>query len=354
MNVTIVFVVLCVADQSARADFVFGEPENLGSTVNTAYMEAEFDMSLDGLELYFGSDRPGGRGGSDIWVTTRTTVDSDWSIPVVLGPAVNGPKDDYAPSISADKLSLYFGSDRQGGIGSHDIYVATRPTIEDPWEAPVNLGPIVNTSAYESKPSISSDGLSLFFGSNREKTGTAYAGLCYIYVTTRATLTDPWGEPTPLGSEVNPGLGFDSDWPSISEDGLSLFFSHWLGDTAHMWVATRVSVSDSWSRSVSLGLFGVCPCFGPDRSTMYFVSGQYGGYGDADLLQVSLNPLVDFNGDGAVDCLDVCDLVDHWGTDSSLYDIGPTPFGDGIVDVQDLIVLAEHMAVEVDVANTTE
>lgn len=87
---------------------------------------------------------------------------------------------------------------------------------------------------------------------------------------------------------------------------------------------------------------------------MYFISGQYGGYGDADLLQVSLNPLVDFNGDGAVDCLDVCDLVDHWGTDSSLYDIGPTPFGDGIVDVQDLIVLAEHMAVEVDVANTTE
>jgi hypothetical protein len=56
------------------------------------------------------------------------------------------------------------------------------------------------------------------------------------------------------------------------------------------------------------------------------------------------NPLVvDFNGDGIVDCVDMCMMIDHWGTDEPLYDIGPRPFGDGIVDVQDLIVLAEHL-----------
>ncbi len=56
------------------------------------------------------------------------------------------------------------------------------------------------------------------------------------------------------------------------------------------------------------------------------------------------NPLVvDFNGDGIVDCADMCMMIDHWRTDEPLYDIGPRPFGDGIVDVQDLIVLAEYL-----------
>jgi hypothetical protein len=77
---------------------------------------------------------------------------------------------------------------------------------------------------------------------------------------------------------------------------------------------------------------------------MTFVSRSYGGYGDVDVVQVSVDPIVDFNSDGAVDCIDICALVEHWGTDDSLYDIGPTPFGDGVVDVQDLIVLAEHIS----------
>ena len=60
------------------------------------------------------------------------------------------------------------------------------------------------------------------------------------------------------------------------------------------------------------------------------------------------NPLVvDFNGDGIVDCVDMCMIVDHWHTDEPLYDIGPMPWGDGIVDVQDLIVLAEHLFEEI-------
>jgi N-acetylneuraminic acid mutarotase len=54
--------------------------------------------------------------------------------------------------------------------------------------------------------------------------------------------------------------------------------------------------------------------------------------------------VVDFNGDTRIDCLDVCDMLEHWGTANSLYDIAPPPFGDGIVDGQDLLVLAEHIA----------
>ncbi len=59
--------------------------------------------------------------------------------------------------------------------------------------------------------------------------------------------------------------------------------------------------------------------------------------------------VVDFNGDGVVDCADICIMVDHWGTDEPMCDIAPPPFGDGIVDIYDLIILAEHLTMEVDV-----
>ncbi|MHC4461984.1 MAG: Kelch repeat-containing protein [Planctomycetota bacterium] len=60
------------------------------------------------------------------------------------------------------------------------------------------------------------------------------------------------------------------------------------------------------------------------------------------------NPLVvDFNGDGIVDCADICMMVEYWHTDEAFYDIAPAPFGDGIVDVQDMILLSEHLFEEV-------
>jgi len=62
---------------------------------------------------------------------------------------------------------------------------------------------------------------------------------------------------------------------------------------------------------------------------------------------VSILPVVDFNSDGIVDCAGMSIMVDHWHTDEPLCDIGPTPFGDGIVDVQDIIVLVEHLTTEV-------
>jgi len=338
-------ILMCVGG-TAQADFVFGEPENLGPTVNSAYSEGISDMSSDGLELYFESDRSGARtqGSYDIWVTKRRTVDDLWDTPVNLGHLVNGPRYDYGPCITRDSLSLYFSSNRPGALGGADIYVATRATIKDSWEEePVNLGPTINGSAWDHCPSISADGLILVFGSTREKTGTAHPDLCYIYMTTRATIDAPWGTPVRLGPEVNPGLAYDSDYPSISADGLSLYFTRMIGETTGLWVATRTSVSEPWTRTVDLGMRGASPRFSGDGSMMYWTSLEYAGYGDTDLLQVGLQPIVDFDGDGAIDCLDICDLVDHWGTDNSLYDIGPTAFGDGVVDAQDLIVLAEHM-----------
>ena len=62
-------------------------------------------------------------------------------------------------------------------------------------------------------------------------------------------------------------------------------------------------------------------------------------------------PIIDSNGDGNTDCTNICIMTEFWGTDESLCDIAPPPFGDGVVDVQDLILLSEHLMGAVDDPN---
>jgi len=360
----IAFLLLFGVTQFAKAEFIFGEPENPGAPLNSPHADGTTCLAPDGLSFYFGSDRPGGYGMYDMWVATRPTTSDAWGTPVNLGAAVNASADDGCPSVSADGLELYFTSDRSGGHGSYDIWVTTRPSVLDPWGEPVNLGQTVNSSRFDATPTLSFDGLSLYFGSNRDKAGTAYSHLCYIYVTTRPTRDDPWGPPVKLGSTVNPGLEYDSDHPSISADGRVLFFTSnrpgSIGDSWDLWMATRPTTDAEWATAMNLGsavndsLNDLWPNISPDGSTLFFLSERAGGLGGEDIWQVSIEPVVDFNADGTVDCLDICDLVDYWGTDNSLYDVGPTPFGDGVVDAQDLIILAEHMTTDADDSNDVE
>ncbi|MHC4587493.1 MAG: hypothetical protein ACYS3N_23450, partial [Planctomycetota bacterium] len=88
------------------------------------------------------------------------------------------------------------------------------------------------------------------------------------------------------------------------------------------------------------------PNISADGSTLYFDCDRPGGLGGSDLWQAIILPVVDFNADGIVDGLDVCMMVDNWHTDEPLYDIAPMPFGDGIVDVKDLVLLAEHLTIK--------
>ena len=121
-------------------------------------------MTGDGLSLFFGSSRSGGQGNGDIWVTTRTSKHASWSMPVNLGAPINSPYSEWSPFISSDGLTLLFGSCRPGGFGSSDIWMVTRKTINGQWSQPVNLGPNVNTLFGESHPTLSHDGSTLFIG----------------------------------------------------------------------------------------------------------------------------------------------------------------------------------------------
>jgi len=351
--------VIVVGAGSVRADFTFGEPMNLGPTVNSNSGDALDCVSYDGLEMYFDSTRSGGYGGWDIWVSTRETIDDDWGAPVNLGPTVNTSQSDTCATISADDLELYFDSfNRSGGYGGWDVWVTRRSTKDEAWGAPVNLGPPVNTSSWDGCSSISSDGMELFFVSRRP----GGYGSDDIWVSKRATKNDPWGEPVNLGPIVNSTASESVTF--ISSDGLLLFFSEDTGapirpggfGNLDMWVTKRSSVSDPWGTPMNLGpivntssLDGG-PRISPDGSTLYFASERLGGYGGAwgDIYEAPVIPIVDFNGDGIVDAADVCIMVDHWDENYHLCDIGPTPFGDGIVDVEDLKVLAEHLFEEVE------
>lgn len=353
LAISVLVLVVALLAGIANADFVFGEPTNLGPTINTSSGEGVACFSSDGLEMYFDSARSGGYGNWDMWVTRRPTIDDDWGEPMNLGPEVNGSQTDACASISFDGLELYFNSTRPGGYGDWDIWMTTRETKDAEWGTPVNLGPIVNSSSGEGQPWISSDDLELYFGSNRPGGYGKYD----IWLTTRATKDDPWGEPVNLGAVVN--SSFYEGYFCTSADGLSLLFSEQLGGpylpggfgNIDMWVTSRVSINDPWGIPVNLGpvvnssSHDSGPVISPDGSMLYFSSERPGGFGGTygDIYQAPIIPIVDFNADGAVDLDDVKALVDHWGTSDSLYDIAPTPMGDGIVDAQDLLVLTEHI-----------
>ena len=90
MSVLFGFVLaLSLASEIANADFIYGKPTNLGPNVNSAFEDAGQSISADGLKLYISSNRPGGTGDWDIWVTSRATLHDDWSVPQNLGPIVN-------------------------------------------------------------------------------------------------------------------------------------------------------------------------------------------------------------------------------------------------------------------------
>jgi hypothetical protein len=328
----------------AKADFTFGEPTNLGPTVNSSYSEWPPSISADGLSLYFCSDRPGGYGGRDLWVTTRPTKDDEWDAPLNLGPTVNSSAKEALPSISADGLSLFFESTRTGGYGGHDLWVTIRATKDDDWGTPVNLGPMVNSLSNDATPGISTDGLSLFFESDR----SGGYGSFDILVTTRTTPYADWSAPVNLGATVN-SPAWDGI-PSISADGLALFFmSKRAGGYGadDIWVTTRKAKDDQWEEPVNLGPTvnsgNEAPGSISADGLFLFFDFLQGGYGGGDMWQVSIVPIVDLNGDGIVDSADMCVMIDHWGENYSLCDIGPMPWGDGIVDVEDLVVLSEHL-----------
>lgn len=142
-------------------------PKNMGPPVNTKYTETQPSLSADGRTLYFVSDRPGGKGSTDIYITTMKD-DSTWSEPIPIGEPINTEESEMSPFIHADNQTLYFASDGHAGLGGFDLFVSYKIN-DSTWSKPKNLGYPINTSADEIGFIVNAQGNIAFFSSEREK-----------------------------------------------------------------------------------------------------------------------------------------------------------------------------------------
>lgn len=137
----------CDIYYSTRQDNNWSDPKNLGPTVNSPSWESQPGFSPDGRTLYFVSNRSGGFGKSDIWIT-RLQDDGSWSVPENAGDKINSVEDERSPFIHPDGVTLYFSSKGWPGMGEGDIFVS-RLDVNGSWSIPENIGFPVNTDADE-------------------------------------------------------------------------------------------------------------------------------------------------------------------------------------------------------------
>lgn len=143
----------------------WSEAINLGNKVNSEQWDSQPCLSPDKRSLYFSSHRPGGLGGSDIYVS-HLQANGRWSEPENLGPQVNTVGNEFSPFIHADNQTLYFTSTGWPGYGKEDLFVA-RKGGDGKWGTPQNLGYPVNTVNEEGSLFIAADGKTAFYASDR-------------------------------------------------------------------------------------------------------------------------------------------------------------------------------------------
>ena len=215
----------------------WGEPSIVWEVSTREYLEVEPLLSPDGQQLYIMSNRPGGKGGMDIWVSDY--VDDKWSPPTNLDAPINSAYADHCLYFSGDDWEIaYWTSTRPGGFGGNDIWTSER--VDGVWQEAENLGPKINTAASEHHSLPTPDGKSLYVTTTRDD---GFGGED-IFVTTR-DIDGNWGELTNLGAQIN---------------------------------------SDQHDR---------CPAFSPNFETFFFDSERSGGAGDKDLWSLPYSVIED-------------------------------------------------------------
>ena len=208
-------------------DNAWSDPRIVWEVSTKEYLEVEPLLSPDGKQLYIMSNRPGGKGGHDIWVSEL--IEGNWTTPKNLDGPMNSAYSDHCLYFAGDDWEIaYWTSTRPGGFGGNDIWTSEK--VDGVWQAAENLGPNVNSAASEHHSLPSPDGNSLYVTTTRDD---GFGGED-IFVTTRDG-NGNWSELTNLGAQVN---------------------------------------SDQHDR---------CPAFSPDFKTFFFDSERSGGYGNKDL-----------------------------------------------------------------------
>ncbi|MBC8111496.1 MAG: OmpA family protein [Verrucomicrobia bacterium] len=127
-----------------KDDGSWGKPESIGKNINSSYNENAVSISPDGKTLFFSSNRPGGKGGYDIY-TSKLDKNGEWGKPTNIGLPINTSYDDEGPFIDYDSKTLYFSSAGHTGMGGYDIFVAEYDSVKKKWQEPINIGYPINT-----------------------------------------------------------------------------------------------------------------------------------------------------------------------------------------------------------------
>lgn len=273
------------------------EPRNMGSGVNSVEAEYYPSITVDQQEFVFTRDVKDANsmeGHQEDFFISRLQ-DSVWQKARNAGAPLNSTLNEGAPAVSADGRLLFFTAcERPEGKGSCDIYLAQRMP-DGSWSKPFNLGTPVNTTAWESQPSFSSDGKTLYFirGTYDAKRRRQQD----IYMTTfQPDMT--WSEPRRLSDVINTPQNEESVF--IHPDNQTLYFSsdgHTGMGGLDIFVSRREE-DGQWGSPVNLGY----PInthhdenslvVSADGQTAYFASDRKGGYGKLDLYEFNLYPEV--------------------------------------------------------------
>jgi hypothetical protein len=252
-------------DCSAGKGYCYETPVHLDSPINTPGFEGKPSLSADGLELYFVSDRPGALGGpgdQDIYVSRRTSVNHSWGEPERVPPPVSSVFFDITPTISLDGLALYFGSNRPGPFSPPlpDLWVSHRASVNHPWGEAVNLGEGINTPLFEGSIDISPDHRTAFFA------GVTPDFVFDIFVSRRRSTDDPFGPRVKLPEPINSD-GHDYG-PALTPDGHTMFFSSGTdnpfapGAINYLYVSERKNDRAHWGPRIYLDTLNCPTCFG--------------------------------------------------------------------------------------------
>ncbi|MBB6498648.1 OmpA family protein [Pedobacter cryoconitis] len=254
------------------------EPRNLGPAINTKDREYLPTLTADGSTLIFSRTVDGNE---DFYVSHK--VNKEWRTAVPLSDKINTRFNEGAQSISPDGMYLFFtGCNREDGFGSCDLYVSHKNG--NAWDTPFNLGAVVNSSSWDSQPAISPDGSTLYFVSNRPGGIGGYD----IWKTTLNSEGE-WSKPENLGPEIN--TIYDENTPFVHPDGKTLYFSSngWPGMGNMDIFYSRAQPDGKWGKPVNIGYpintfneeTGLM--VSPDGTEGLFSSALKGGFGDMDI-----------------------------------------------------------------------